>query len=163
MALVDTSKMMATVMQPKFKFRYIMDIQGIPSALIRSVSKPQIQNSQVQLSYLNRTVYYKGRSKMSAVSITITDTIDPNMVATIQEWQLLHSDPATGIDGSKSLYAMKEVSITEIGGAGQIINKWTYHNCWLTDVNFGDLSASDDSGIGQISFTMRYDYYTVDA
>lgn len=162
MALVDSNALLYQAFQPKFKFRYILTMDGVPAFLVKRVKKPQARNSETELSYLNKTRYFKGRTKYQPAQIVVVDAINPNMASSIQEWQLLHSDPVTGRDGSAALYQVSQISVQEIGSSGQLINKWTYHDCMLADVDFGENDSTDDTSTGEITFTIRYNYYTLE-
>ena len=163
MAIIDDAALLGQYFQPKFKFRFVLSIDGIPSFLIKRAKKPQARNSQTQLSYMNRTKYFKGRTKYQPAQFTIIDSIDPNSAQLLQTWQLKHSDPSTGRDGSPGFYQIKQITLTQVGAAGQIVNRWTYYDCWLTDIDFGDNDANDDTSTGQIVFTMRYNKYALQA
>ncbi len=160
MALIDTSNLISQAFQPKQKHRFLLSLDGIPSFLVRSIDKPKASNKEIEVPILNRVKYFKGRTTYSPVNIVVIDAIEPNMTNTLWEWQLRHSNPKLGVDGSKSFYEVGQIGVTQIGPAGQIINKWVYHNCFLTEIDFGGNDASADQ-ISQINFTIRYEYPTL--
>ena len=64
--VLEFNDMFYTNFEPKMKNRFIMEIDGIPSYLIKTINRPSIQFEVVTLDHINvkRKLKGKGESKM---------------------------------------------------------------------------------------------------
>jgi hypothetical protein len=72
------------------------------------------------------------------------------------EWVRLASESATGRQGYAIGYK-RDVELEMLDPTGAVVQKWVLKNCFLTDVDFGQLKYSDDS-LATINATLRPDY-----
>jgi hypothetical protein len=72
------------------------------------------------------------------------------------EWVRLTSESVTGRQGYAIGYK-RDLELEMLDPTGAVVQKWILKNCFLTDVDFGDLAYSDD-GLATISATIRPDY-----
>ena len=59
--LISPNDIMFTQFEPKVKNRFIMNIDGIPSYIIKAMNRPQIQFDEVTMEHMNVTRYLKGK------------------------------------------------------------------------------------------------------
>ena len=59
--LISPNDIMFTQFEPKVKNRFIMNIDGIPSFMIKAMNRPTIQFDEVVLEHMNTTRYMKGK------------------------------------------------------------------------------------------------------
>ena len=133
-----------------------MVLEGVPAYLIKSSGKPEIDNGEVTLEHINVQRYVKGKSKWSALDITLYDPIVPSAAQAVMEWVRLHHESVTGRDGYSSFYK-KQVKLRQLSPLGEIIEEWTLHGAFLTEANFGSLSW-DAEDVVTIEATLRYDW-----
>ena len=53
MAILETNQMMFTAFEPKLQNRFLMEIDGIPAYLIKSLNRPQITFNNIVLDHIN--------------------------------------------------------------------------------------------------------------
>ena len=61
--LIDANDIMFTPFEPKLKNRFIMQIDGIPAYVIKSVNRPQIVFEEVKLEHMNVKRFVKGKGE----------------------------------------------------------------------------------------------------
>ncbi|MEK9698416.1 MAG: hypothetical protein VW270_21780, partial [Candidatus Poseidoniales archaeon] len=81
-----------TLKDPKRKFRFTVEFQGIAAAIggavmwyAKTVSKPSFQIASSEHKYLNHTFYYPGSVTWQDVQLTLVDPVDPDMTATLTD------------------------------------------------------------------------------
>ena len=57
MALVDPNDIFFTPFEPKLKNRFIMNIDGIPAFLVKTMARPAVQFETVTLDHINTKRY----------------------------------------------------------------------------------------------------------
>ena len=154
--LISPNEIMFTQFEPKLKNRFIMNIDGIPSHVIKSMNRPQIQFDEVVLEHMNVTRYVKGKGKWQPIEVTLYDPIVPSAAQAVMEWIRLGHESVTGRDGYSDFYK-KDVSFNVLGPVGDIVEEWTLKGCFIENANFGDLDWGS-SEPAEISLTLKYDY-----
>jgi len=162
----------ATINDPKRKFRFTVEIQGIdaPGATLwwaKTVSKPAFQIAAAEHKYLNHTFYYPGSVTWNDVAITMVDPQDPDVAhdfSSLIEAGGYHP-PTTANDLSTMTKAsaaasLGQVTVTALDGDGKGIETWTLNNAFITDLKFGDLEYGGDD-LTEVSVTLKYDWATL--
>ena len=90
MAFADPNEIFFTPFEPKMKNRFIMDIDGIPAYLIKTMARPQVTFQSVTLDHINTKRYVKGKATWAPISITLYDPIVPSGAQAVNEWIRLH-------------------------------------------------------------------------
>ena len=142
--------------EPKRQHQFILEVNGIPSYLIKAASKPSMTNGEVALDMINVKRYVKGKSEWNTITMTLYDAIVPSGAQAVMEWVRLHHESATGRDGYSSFYK-KEVRLHQLSPLGEVIEEWILHGAFLTESNFGTLDWTSDS-VQEIELTVRYDW-----
>ena len=96
-----------------------------------------------------------GRFTWNTVNVTFRDPIGPSAAQALMEWVRLHAESVTGRMGYAAGYK-KNIDLELLDPTGVVVEKWVMQGVFLTDVNFNDLSYSDD-GLSNISATLRPD------
>jgi hypothetical protein len=165
----------ATLQDPKRKFRFTVEIQGVQSAqggatlwYAKTCSKPAFQIANTEHKYLNHTFFYPGAVTWQDVSITLVDPVSPDMAATLSDIvvQSGYSPPTdanslTTMSKAKAAGALGSVIITQIDHDGNPLETWTLWNSFLTEVKYGDLAYGDDA-LTEMSITLKYDWARVE-
>ena len=80
----------------------------------------------------------------------------PSTMQAVMEWIRLHSESVTGRQGYAAGYK-RDVELEMLDPTGAVVQKWILKGCFLTNVDFGDLSYAQDE-LSTISATLRPDY-----
>ena len=164
-----------TLNDPKRKFRFTVEFQGIAAAIggavmwyAKTVSKPSFQIAAAEHKYLNHTFYYPGSVTWQDVSVTLVDPVDPDMAATLSDIvvQSGYAPPAdtnalSTMSKAKAAGALGTVIITQIDSEGKPLETWTLWNSFMTEVKYGDLEYGGDD-LTEMSVTLKYDWARVE-
>ena len=145
--------------EPKRKNRFILRFPadlGINEWTVLSASRPQIQQNITEIQFLNTSTYVVGRYTWQTIQVTLRDPIGPSSAQAVMEWVRLHSESITGRQGYAAGYK-RDVELEMLDPTGVVVEKWILKNAWLSDVNFGTLSYTDDA-LADITMTLRPDY-----
>ena len=154
--VLEFNDMFYTNFEPKMKNRFIMEIDGIPSYLIKTANRPSIQFETVVLDHINVKRKLKGKGEWQDVEITLYDPIVPSGAQQVMEWVRTSHESLTGRDGYADFYK-KDVNFFMLGPVGDKIEQWTLKGAFITNASFNDLDwASNDPA--EITLTLSYDY-----
>lgn len=154
--VLEFNEMFYTNFEPKMKNRFIMEIDGIPSYLIKTANRPSIQFDKVTLDHINVKRQLKGKGEWQDVEITLYDPIVPSGAVSVMEWVRLSHESITGRDGYADFYK-KDINFYMLGPVGDKIEQWTLKGAFITSAAFNDLDwASNDPS--DINLTLAYDY-----
>jgi hypothetical protein len=154
--ILEFDKMFYTNFEPKMKNRFIMEIDGIQSYMIKAGNRPQIQFEKVTLDHINVKRQLKGKGEWQDLEITLFDPIVPSGAQAVMEWVRLSHESITGRDGYADFYK-KDIDIYMLGPVGDKIEQWKLKGAFITTANFGDLDFSS-SDVAEITLTLSYDY-----
>ena len=82
--------------EPKRQHQFILEMNGIPSYLIKASGKPTITNTAVELDMINVKRYVAGKHSWETITMTLYDAIVPSGAQAVMEWVRLHHESATG-------------------------------------------------------------------
>jgi hypothetical protein len=142
--------------EPKKQHQFILEMNGIPSYLIKASGKPTITNGEIPLDMINIKRYVKGKSEWSTITMTLYDAIVPSGAQAVMEWIRLHHESATGRDGYSSFYK-KEIRLHQLSPLGEVVEEWILNGAFLTDASFGTYDWGSDA-VQEIELTVRYDW-----
>ena len=154
--VLEFNEMFYTNFEPKMKNRFIMNIDGIDSYLIKTANRPTIQFEAVTLDHINVKRKLKGKGEWQDVEITLYDPIVPSGAQQVMEWVRTSHESLTGRDGYADFYK-KDVNFFMLGPVGDKIEQWTLKGAFITSAAFNDLDwAANDPA--EITLTLSYDY-----
>ena len=154
--VLEFNDMFYTNFEPKMKNRFIMEIDGIQSYLIKTANRPSIQFETVTLDHINVNRKLKGKGTWQPIDITLYDPIVPSGAQQVMEWIRLSHESITGRDGYADFYK-KDVDIYMLGPVGDKIENWKIKGAFIQSANFGDV-AWDSNDVSDITLTLSYDY-----
>ena len=154
--LIDANDIMFTAFEPKLKNRFIMEIDGIPAYLIKTMNRPQIAFETVELHHMNIVRYVKGKGQWQTLDITLYDPIVPSGAQAVMEWVRLGHESVTGRNGYSDFYK-KDIDFNVLGPVGDKIEQWTLKGAYIENANFGDMDFASSDAV-EITLTLRYDY-----
>ena len=154
--VLEFNDMFYTNFEPKMKNRFIMEIDGIPSYLIRVASRPTIQFEKVTLDHINVKRQLKGKGEWQDVTMTLFDPIVPSGAQSVMEWIRTHAESVSGRTGYADFYK-RDCQIKMLDPVGTVVELWDIKCAFITSANFGNLSYDDESTPSQIDLTLRFD------
>ena len=154
--ILEFDKMFYTNFEPKMKNRYVMEIDNIPSYLVKAANRPTIQFETVTLDHINVKRKLKGKGEWQDITITLYDPIVPSGAQAVMEWIRLGHESITGRDGYADFYK-KDITFYMLGPVGDKIEQWTLKGAFISQANFGDLDFSSNDP-ATIELTLTYDY-----
>jgi len=134
-----------------------MEIDGIPSYLIKAANRPNIQFEVVTLEHINVKRKLKGKGTWQDLEITLYDPIVPSGAQSVMEWVRLSHESLTGRDGYADFYK-KDVQIYMLGPVGDKIEQWTLKGAFISNAQFNDVAWDNQSDPAEITLTLTYDY-----
>jgi hypothetical protein len=154
--VLEFNDMFYTNFEPKMKNRFIFEIDGIPSYLVRVGNRPSIQFEVVTLDHINVKRKLKGKGEWQDVQLTLFDPIVPSGAQAVMEWVRLSHESLTGRAGYADMYK-KTVDCYMLGPVGDKIEHWTLKGAFINNATFGDLDWSSNDP-AEIQITLSYDY-----
>jgi hypothetical protein len=142
--------------EPKLGNRFIMEINGIESYIIKTASRPTFTSEVVELDHINVKRKIKGKSTWDDVNITLYDPIVPSGAQQVMEWVRQSHESLTGRDGYSAFYK-KDITCKMLGPVGDVIEQWTLKGAFITSANFGELDWASNDPLS-IELTLTYDY-----
>jgi hypothetical protein len=154
--ILEFDKMFYTNFEPKMKNRYVMEIDGIPSYMVKAAQRPTIQFENVVLDHINIKRKLQGKGEWQDVTVTLYDPIVPSAAQAVMEWVRLGHESITGRRGYADFYK-KDITFYMLGPVGDKIEQWTIKGAFIQSANFGDV-AFDSNEPATIELTLSYDY-----
>ena len=154
--VLSFDQMFYTNFEPKMKNRYIMEIDGIQSYLIKTASRPTIQFEEVKLSHINTYRKLQGKGEWQDIEITLYDPIVPSGAQQVMEWVRLSHESITGRRGYADFYK-KNIDFWMLGPVGDKIEHWKLKGAFIVTANFNDVDFSSNDP-SEISLTLAYDH-----
>lgn len=155
--VLEFNDMFYTNFDPQMKNHFIMDVDGIPSYMIKTVTLPQIQFEQVVLDHINTKRKLKGKAEWQDVELTLFSPITPSGQQAAMEWIRLSHESLTGRDGYSAMYK-KDVDIYLLGPVGDKVSQWKLKGAWISSFGAGDVDWSAGADIVELSITLTYDH-----
>jgi hypothetical protein len=154
--VLEFDKMFYTNFEPKMKNRYIMEIDGIQSYLIKSAARPSINFETVKLDHINIYRKLQGKGEWQDITISLYDPIVPSGAQQVMEWVRLSHESITGRRGYADFYK-KDIDFYMLGPVGDKIEQWKLKGAFIVSANFNDL-AFESNDPADIELTLAYDY-----
>lgn len=155
----DLLTKMPLVYEPLRKNRWVLRFPadlGLQEWALKSAKRPEIDQTEKTIEFMNSETYVAGRYKWSAMEVTFRDPIGPSMSQAIMEWIRLVSESVTGRQGYAAGYK-RDVELEILDPTGVVVQKWILKNTFPTKSTFGDLDMSSDDLL-EINVTLRFDY-----
>jgi len=102
--VLEFDQMFYTNFEPKMKNRYIMEIDGIQSYLIKAANRPSINFEPIVLDHINIKRKLQGKGEWQDITITLYDPIVPSGAQQVMEWVRLGHESITGRRGYADFY-----------------------------------------------------------
>jgi len=133
-----------------------MEIDGIPSYMVKAAARPSITFETVTLNHINIKRKLQGTGEWQDITVTLYDPIVPSGAQSVMEWVRLGHESITGRKGYASFYK-KDITFYMLGPVGDKVEQWTLKGAFINSANFGDV-AFDSTEPASIELTLSYDY-----
>ena len=154
--ILEFDKIFYKNFEPKLANRFIMEINGIESYIIKTASRPTFTSEVVELDHINVKRKIKGKSTWDDVNITLYDPIVPSGAQQVMEWVRSSHESLTGRDGYAAFYK-KDITFFLLGPVGDKVEQWTLKGAFISSANFGELDWASNDPLS-ISLTLTFDY-----
>jgi len=154
--VLSFDKIFYTNFEPKLANRFIMEIDGIPSFMVKTANRPKLESEVVELDHINLKRKIKGKSNWTDITITLYDPIVPSGAQAVMEWIRTGHESITGRDGYADFYK-KNIDFYMLGPVGDKVEQWKIVGAWISSAEFGDVDWSSNDPV-MISLTLTYDY-----
>ena len=154
--LIENDKMFYTPFEPKVQNRFIMQLDGVPSFIMKKVSRPQIDCGEVVLDHINLVRKLKGKCMWGDITMTLYDPIVPSGAQSVMEWVRTSHESVTGRDGYADFYK-KDFDIFVLGPVGDKVENWKVKGAYIKSAQFGDLDWATETQV-EIQLTIALDY-----
>jgi hypothetical protein len=144
--LVSEQELFFTAFEPKTQNRFILYMDGIPSYIVKKVSRPSLQQDAKPLDHINLRRFVKGKSVWQPMTLTLFDPIVPSGAQAVMEWVRLHHESVTGRDGYLEFYK-KDLTLNILGPVGDKVEEWIIKGAQITNVTFGEMDWSMDEPV----------------
>jgi hypothetical protein len=154
--ILEFDKMFYTNFEPKMKNRYVMEIDTIPSYLVKAMNRPTVQFETISLDHINVKRKLQGKADWQDIQITLYDPIVPSAAQKVMDWIRLGHESITGRRGYADFYK-KDITFYLLGPVGDKIEQWTLKGAFIQQANFGELDFTSNE-VATIELTLAYDY-----
>ena len=154
--VLSFDKIFYTNFEPKLANRFIMEIDGIPSFMIKTANRPKLESEVVELDHINLKRKIKGKSNWTDITITLYDPIVPSGAQSVMEWIRSGHESITGRDGYADFYK-KNIDFYMLGPVGDKVEQWKIVGAFISSAEFGDVDWSSNDPV-MITLTLTYDY-----
>ena len=139
----------------RWVMRFPSDL-GIQEWTLVSASRPRLSQNETEIQFLNTSTWVVGRYTWDAIDVVLRDPIAPSTSQAVMEWVRLHSESVTGRQGYAAGYK-RDIELDMLDPTGVVVQKWILHNTFVTNMNGGELSYTNDD-LATVTITLRMDY-----
>jgi hypothetical protein len=154
-------------LEPKKSYQYTVTMGEIAEPfLIKAAKLPSMEIGKIEADYTQYKFYYPGKITWTPVEFTIYDVVGASSVAKklvdlfkkagVREPKTADAGKATFSKNTLSK-SLGSVIISQMDTNGVEIGKWTLTNAFITSVDFGQHSYSDE-GLIEVAVTIQYDW-----
>lgn len=153
--ILDNNQMLANNYEPKRKFEWIYQMNGIDAMTAKTAARPKKEHEKITIDYINQKRYLAGKAAWGVIRVELYDPISPSQTQKVMELMRLIHDDSTGRMGYSALYK-QDFSLKMLGPDGMVVEKWTAKGAWITNVEFGDLDYSSSDAL-TVAFDVQAD------
>jgi hypothetical protein len=156
---LETAQLLANTFEPKRKFRWFLEIDGVDAFVMKTSARPQATFEETVIDYINAKRYISGKMSWNPMQVTMHDPINPSAAQKIMDWLRLNYEPLTGRMGYATFYK-KDITMKLLDPQGTVVELWNITGAWAMDINWGDLDYASSDNV-EIAFTLRFDNATL--
>lgn len=165
----DQSASNQGLLMPKLKYRFRVSFENFGVSTPRTeltkqvvdFARPQVTFEPQTIDLYNSKVYYAGKPEWQTTTVNLRDDASGQIARLVGEQlqkQLDFMEQASAPSGIDYKFITRCEILDGGNGAATptVLETWELYGCFLTDVNYGDLSYADSAPV-QIAMTIRYD------
>jgi hypothetical protein len=153
---LSVTDMLPNKFEPKRKFRWIFQLEGVDAFLMKKAARPSIELGTTEVPWINNRRYVSnGKTKFSTITVDLHDPIAPSAAQQVMEWIRTHHETVSGRAGYADFYK-RDCQLKMLDPIGTVVELWDMKGCILQSANFGDVDYGSDD-ITSISLTIQYD------
>jgi len=152
---LTTSQLLANQYEPKRKFRWMLQIDGVDAFTLKTAARPQMTFEETVIDYINTKRYVSGKMAWNPITMTLHDPVAPAASGKIMDWVRLNFEMLTGRMGYAAWYK-KDISLKILDPVGTVVELWDLKGAWVQDSNFGDLDYASSDNL-EITAIIRFD------
>lgn len=152
---LKVTEMLPNKFEPKRKFRWVLQIEGIDAFLMKTAARPSMETEEVEIGFINATRYLAGKTKFGTIDMVLHDPIAPSGAQQVTEWLRLVYESVSARSGYADFYK-RDCQLKLLDPVGTVVELWDLKGCFPTSINFNDLDYNV-SDMAEIAVTMRYD------
>lgn len=141
--------------EPKRKFRWILNIDGLDAYTLKNASRPSLTFDETVIDYINTKWYVAGKQTWQEIELKTHDPIAPSAAQKVMDWVRICYEPITGRMGYADFYK-RNITLKLLDPQGSVIELWDIRGAWIKESNFGDLDYSSNDN-AEISMKIRFD------
>lgn len=153
--ILDVNTLLAHNYEPKRKFRWIYEIDGLDAFTLKTGARPQLTFEETVIDWLNTKRYLAGKQTYSDLNITLNDPITPSAAQKTMNWVRLCYEVQTGRMGYASFYK-KDFTLKLLDPQGAVVDRWDFKGGWVKDANWDELDMAS-SDVMEVKLVVRYD------
>lgn len=150
--------------EPKRKFKWILQIGGLPAWVVKAASKPKWSMDVAEHKFLMHTFKFPGQVTWENIEVTLVDPLTPDVVKTIETiiknsgYEVPDAYRETTISKRQGVRALNGCKIQIINADETVTEEWTLSNAWISDVDYGGDLSYEDNGLQEVKITIAFDY-----
>ena len=152
---LDVGQMIPNKWEPKRKFRWILQIEGIDAFLAKSTARPQRVFEEITIDWINSKRYLAGKHEFQPIQVELYDPIAPSGAQQVEEWLRLNFESVSGRAGYADFYK-RDIQLKLLDPVGTVVELWDIKGAWPKDVNYNEL-AYDSNDAAWVTVSIRYD------
>jgi len=133
---LSVSEMLPNKFEPKRKYRWIFQIEGIDAFLMKTAQRPTFQFEEIKIDFINAIRYLNGKMSFGEIRVSLHDPIAPSGAQQVMEWIRTHYESVSGRAGYADFYK---------------------RDCMIKNANFQDLDYTDGTTPMAIDLQLRID------
>lgn len=153
---LEIGQMLANTFEPKRKFRWYLEIDGIDSFVMKTGARPQLTFEEITIDWNNQKRFLSGKPTWNPINITLHDPVSPSASQKVLEWIRINWEQTTGRMGYAADYK-KDIVLKMLDPQGTVVELWDVQGAWILDSNFGDLDYASSDPV-EISLQIRFDH-----
>lgn len=155
--ILEINQMLANSFEPKRKFRWYLQIDGLDAYTLKTAQRPQMTFEETVIDWVNTKRYISGKGTPNPITITLNDPLSPSASQKVMDWIRLNYEMSTGRMGYANNYK-KDFTLKLLDPQGAVAELWDIKGGWVQDSNFGDLDMAS-SDLVEITATIRFDTF----
>lgn len=153
---LSVTDMLPNKFEPKRKYRWIFQIEGVDAFLMKTVQRPTFQFEEMKIDFINAVRYLGGKMTFSEIRVQLHDPIAPSGAQQVMEWIRTHYESVSGRAGYADFYK-RDCQLKLLDPVGTVVELWDMKGCMIKSANYNDLDYSDTNTPMMIDLSLRMD------